>query len=1024
VHTDGPELCDDIDNDCNGQNNETFDLQNDVNNCGSCNNVCRLANAVAKCVNGKCEIQSCSGGFIDKDGDDQNGCEEPCVVSNNGVEICDGKDNDCNGVVDDPGGTPIDFNTDPLNCGGCNVPCVRANANTQCVAGKCTVKSCKGTFVDADKDDGNGCECKATGSETCDGVDNDCNGKVDDGLPPLGACGTNQGECSQGTLVCINGVAVCQNAVGPTIEVCDGKDNDCDGTPDNNLPASLGLCGNDKGECQPGNLVCQNGAPTCVGAVGPKTEVCDGRDNDCNGVPDDGLPSNLGACGSARGECKQGQLQCQGGIEVCVGAIGPQPEVCDGKDNDCNGTPDDKLPPSLGSCGSSVGQCQLGTLVCQNGKPTCTGDVGPTTEVCDGLDNDCNGTPDDGLPANLGPCGSSQGECKQGHLECSGGVEVCVGATGPQPEICDGKDNDCNGTPDDNLPSSLGICGSDVGDCQPGTLVCQNGAPTCMGRVLGTTEVCDGRDNDCDGTPDNNIPGYPGSCGSDVGECVAGVLTCQNGTDVCTGAVGPQRENCDGLDNDCNNQLDPPTCVFASAGRERRIDDLSETGLGANNSTQLSIAGRGQRVLAAWLDRRGTDRADIWANLSTDGGVTWQAADYRIADESQHKVEPQVAFGGPTASSVRAYLVYGRFTSSGTRQAYIRRSTDGAATFGTEQRLDSGSNDSLFFKLAVRPGATSSAPDTVVVCWETIQTVGATAPNIYCRLSADSGVTWTAERQVNNTANNAISPQLVIGNTNAYVSWQQGTSIRVAWAPLDAATFDFTGHETTLSGTHAGRLPKIATDKNGTVVVVWEDLRDPLINVRANRSTDSGATWLSDGVRVDLDVVDGDSREPTVAMQKRAGGRAFVAWTDTSRGQPDIYVNASDDGGATWGIVARRVNANTAGTAESGAPVLAVADNVNNAYVAWEDQRNGASRDIYFGLSIDNGDNWNVPDYRLNESSPGGTADARSPLMWVSPGAGSTPGRVAIIWIDNRAAGSGSTHITGSNADIYSTYVQ
>jgi len=100
------------------------------------------------------------------------------------------------------------------------------------------------------------------GVERCDGVDNDGDDEVDEDWPELGeACGEEAGECVAGKYVCAEGGAgvLCEGAVGPSDEVCDGKDNDCDGTPDD----------------------------------GPE-EICDGVDNDCDGLVDEGVLSVKG----------------------------------------------------------------------------------------------------------------------------------------------------------------------------------------------------------------------------------------------------------------------------------------------------------------------------------------------------------------------------------------------------------------------------------------------------------------------------------------------------------------------------------------------------------------------------------------------------------------------------------------------------------------------------------------------------------------------------------------------------------
>jgi len=151
------------------------------------------------------------------------------------------------------------------------------------------------------------------------------------------------------------------------------------------------------------------------------------------------------------------------------------------------------------------------------------------------------------------------------------GWSECIGVTGPTEEVCDGVDNNCNGAVDEIFPEQQQLCGFEenisygVGVCTPGIMTCDSGSLICAGHTGPTDEICDGLDNNCDGSVDESIVNstaivcYEGPEGTmAIGECRAGVRYCTDGgfDGPCDGQVIPQEERCDNLDNDCDGEVD------------------------------------------------------------------------------------------------------------------------------------------------------------------------------------------------------------------------------------------------------------------------------------------------------------------------------------------------------------------------------------------------------------------------------------------------------------------------------------
>ena len=188
------------------------------------------------------------------------------------------------------------------------------------------------------------------GAERCDGVDNDCDTQIDEGFDVGAACSAGIGQCAR-----------------PGSRVCsaDGLSSICNATP---------------------------GTPTA--------ELCNGLDDDCDTLIDDGFPVGT-SCSVGIGQCARiGSLVCNasGSGTVCNASPGvPVAEVCNGLDDDCDGTADDGNPGGGASCDTGIpGVCAAGTLTCSAASLVCSQTVSATTEVCNDLDDDCDGTSDEG----------------------------------------------------------------------------------------------------------------------------------------------------------------------------------------------------------------------------------------------------------------------------------------------------------------------------------------------------------------------------------------------------------------------------------------------------------------------------------------------------------------------------------------------------------------------------------------------------------------------------------------------------
>ncbi|MBF0106336.1 MAG: Ig-like domain-containing protein [Deltaproteobacteria bacterium] len=478
-----------------------------------------------------------------------------------------------------------------------------------------------------------------TTAEECNNIDDDDDGEVDEDLTRPTACGVGACEGNTGIETCTKGQwgnNTCDPHAGTSTEVCDGLDNDCDGTPDNGIlgttrptTCGVGICAANTGTqtCAVvnGGTETQWTGDTCNPLAKMATEECDGVDNDCDGYTDEGLGTPGVQCGI--GACQRsGTKSCTEGawVENCTAGT-PQAEVCDHLDNDCDGQTNEGVlktyyrdedkdgfgttssrmicGPGLDATGDPAnGDAQYYTAT-QSGdcsdNPNNSTDFKKAaqrypgnTEVCDYVDNNCDGATDEGLlqtyyydqdqdsygtdkdrytaaylpPKQLCPPEVPNRPYNSSYYTATNYSDCKDTAATTNPgaaELCDNADNDCDGVVDNGVTNTerdvtcgKGACAGNTGKerCVAGTW----GNSTCNATAGANAETCNNIDDDCDGSTDDGLTTTNSSVSCGLGQCKRYEQTqCVDGALVTACTQGtPTTEACDYTDNDCDGVTD------------------------------------------------------------------------------------------------------------------------------------------------------------------------------------------------------------------------------------------------------------------------------------------------------------------------------------------------------------------------------------------------------------------------------------------------------------------------------------
>ncbi|PJE77267.1 hypothetical protein COV05_00240 [Candidatus Uhrbacteria bacterium CG10_big_fil_rev_8_21_14_0_10_48_16] len=607
--------------------------------------------------------------------------------------------------------------------------------------------------------------------EICDGIDNDCSGEPDDvedntwyydgdfdsyGGELAVVDGCDLESEGPGQWVAMTGDCDDTDAsVNPSAEeVCNGIDDDCEGTIDENATDAStwyfdGDSDNVGGEeseeaCEaPEDYVAETGdCDDYNPLVNPgATEVCDGLDNDCDSVVDetDGNPDVLilwddddadgygdDNAGSFTACPADGFVEQGGDCDDTDPAISPDAdEVCDGLDNDCDGStdPDDSLDvltwyadadgDGWGECLEDTDAC-TSTLACDQpvGYVDMMGDcndadvsVNPgATEVCDDIDNDCDGVIDPSTSTDAGTwypdsdgdnfgnaSGTTVTQCDQPESYVADATDCDDGDSSSFPgadEYCDGADNDCDGVtdPDSSVDAidwyndvdTDGYGGASAGtscSAPSGTVADATDCDDTDSSVYpGATEYCDTQDNDCDGDIDEEAgdtyyadldgdgygdPDAPQEDCSDPDGYVEDASDCDDtnefvspaGIEVCS----------DSADNDCDGDADSSPCVTEGDYSGNFSITLTETtyGLGSDNcegDAYLTVDTTASPMISGYVECEfvgdagtylsgtytGTVEGDFAQDISTAGTIDWSTFGWTLNFAGVYDVDHEV----------------------------------------------------------------------------------------------------------------------------------------------------------------------------------------------------------------------------------------------------------------------------------------------------------------------------------------------------------------------------------------------
>ncbi len=428
----------------------------------------------------------------------------------------------------------------------------------------------------------------------------------------------------------------------------------------------------------------------------------------------------------------------------------------------------------------------------------------------------------------------------------------------PNPELCNGVDDDADGEIDEGFEPV--VCGE--GACRREMPGCTNGAVTECMPFSPTDETCNGIDDDCDGTVDEEL--MPQSCG--VAECMTVAPSCADGAPVTCEPRPGTTEICNGLDDDCDGTVDED--LIGNTSGDLRITDNNA----ASDHVYIGRSGNGFGLV--WQDKRdGADGQIYYAGLTTQG-VRTSASDVRVSTTNGSSSHPALAWNGTSWGLVYAddvsgnlELYFRRLAASGAPQAAAVKLTDANGRTDWPDMVWTGSNFAVAYD-DERAGAGKHD-----IFFQRLDTNGT-------RLGGEVRVTTDGGRQSN--------PILKWNGTSFGLVWtdfRHGSNNReIYFRRLNADGSPLGGELRVTNNAADSAWPDLAwNDAANEWAVVWHDGRDGNLEIYFARIGQNGARIGGD---TRITSANGNSSYPSIDWN---GFQYGVSWQDDRTGTAAVY---------------------------------------------------------------------------------------------------------------------------------------